>query len=308
MPSDSTSQPLPRSLSGISKAKEKQIARELSPVVAWPTLALAVLLPTTFALLVWLGFAGHLPLWACAVVLSFVSYAHYTLVHESVHGNVVAGRPRFAWVNTVVGWTGSIGLGIGWPVLLRTHVLHHSHTNTEKDPDIFVKGSLLRLLGRWVLNLSLGLVPMALLSLVYKGGYEKLRGVFSKSDVAQASAVAIFTLVLLGVAIATGHFMEWLCLWFIPTRIAVLILNVFFQWLPHYPFDRFDRYGNTRISLWAGGSVFTLQQNLHLMHHLWPSVPFYNYGRLYRALRPVLLEEGSRIEGLGVGPLARSRS
>jgi fatty acid desaturase len=38
------------------------------------------------------------------------------------------------------------------------------------------------------------------------------------------------------------------------------------------------------------------------MHHLWPSVPFYNYARLFHRLRPVLKAEGSRIEGLMVGP------
>ena len=75
--------------------------------------------------------------------------------------------------------------------------------------------------------------------------------------------------------------------------------------VPHYPFDRTDRYGATRISLWPGGDVILLLQNLHLMHHLWPGVPFYNYRRLFVALRPLLVAEGSRIEGLGVGPWAR---
>jgi fatty acid desaturase len=113
--------------------------------------------------------------------------------------------------------------------------------------------------------------------------------------------VTILTWALLIAAIVTDRTPEWLCLWFLPTRLGVLALNVFFQWLPHYPFDRTERYQNTRISLWTGGTLVLLQQNLHLMHHLWPSVPFYNYARLYRALRPVLIAEGSRIEGLRPG-------
>ena len=296
-----------RSISGISRAREKQIARALSPAVAWPTLALAVALPATFATFVFLGLAGRVPLWACAAVLSLVSYAHYTLVHESVHGNIVPGSPALAWVHTVVGWIGSLGLGIGWPALLRTHVLHHSHTNTERDPDIFVKGTFVELLGKWVVNSSLSLIPMVVSSRISKQGYERLRGVFSMPEIAQVSVVTAITLVLLVVSLATGHFLDWLCLWFFPTKVGILILNIFFQWLPHYPFDRTDRYGNTRVSLWAGGTFLTLQQNLHLMHHLWPSVPFYNYARLYRALRPVLVEEGSRIEGFGVGTWAKSK-
>jgi hypothetical protein len=61
------------------------------------------------------------------------------------------------------------------------------------------------------------------------------------------------------------------------------------------------------ISLWVGGTIFTLQQNLYLMHHLWPSVPFYNYHRLYRRLRSVLLEKGSRIEDPMTGAQARDK-
>ncbi len=310
MPADSGASPAAsdRSTSGISRAEEKRIAKALSPSVAWPTLALAVILPATFAAIVTLGFTGRAPLPACAAILSLVSYAHYTLVHESIHGNVVAGKPAWAWVNTVVGWIGSLGLGVGWPALQRTHVLHHSHTNTERDPDIFVKGTLAQLLRKWAVSVPLNLIPMALMKPIAPGRYQRLRSVFSLADVIQVSAVTVVTLALLVAAVATGHVLDWLFLWFIPTKIAILILNIFFQWLPHYPFDRTDRYGNTRISLWAGGTFLTLQQNLHLMHHLWPSVPFYNYARLYRALHPVLVEEGSRIEGFGVGPWGRAKA
>jgi beta-carotene hydroxylase len=308
MPADSGAMPVDRSQSGISRAQEKQIARSLSPAIARPTLVLAVVIPASFWGLAFLGLTDRLSLWACTPALALLSYAHYSLVHESIHGNVVAGHPRFAWINTVVGWIGSLGMGIGWPALLRTHLLHHSHTNTEHDPDIFVKGTLARLVGRWMINAPSSLIPMGLMRFIAPGPYERLRGVFSTADIVQVSAVSLLTLVLLAVALATGHVMDWLLLWFAPTRIGVLILNIFFQWLPHYPFDRTDRYGNTRISLWLGGTFLTLQQNLHLMHHLWPSVPFYNYARLYRALRPVLIEEGSRIEGFGVGPMARSRA
>lgn len=310
MPADSGAIPAAsdRSASGISRAQEKEIARSLSPTIAWPTLALAVILPTTFVTLVVLGLTDRLPLWVCAPVLGLVSYAHYTLVHESIHGNVVARNPRLAWVNTVVGWIGSLGLGIAWPALQKTHLLHHSHTNTERDPDIIVKGTLLQLLCKWVVNSVMGLIPLGLMRFIAPARFERLGSIFTKVDIVLISALPAAVLTALAISLATGHFIDWLCLWFIPTRIGLLILNVMFQWLPHYPFDRTDRYGNTRISLWATGTFMTLQQNLHLMHHLWPSVPFYNYARLFRALRPVLIEEGSRIEGLGVGPWVKVKA
>lgn len=297
-----------RAAIGISHAEERRIALELSPPVAWPTLVLATALPATFLGLVGLGFAGALPLWACTPILAVVSYAHYTLVHESIHGNVVASPKSLHWINTAVGWIGSIGVGIGWPALQRTHVLHHSHTNTERDPDISVKGTFAQLLAKWLGTAPMSLLPLAALRFVNPERYKRLGAIMSPGEIAQVSALTFFTLALLAAAVATGHVAEWLMLWFLPQRLGILILNIFFQWLPHHPFDRTERYLNTRISLWAGGTFLLLQQNLHLMHHLWPSVPFYNYARLFRRLRPVLAAEGSRIEGLMVGPRRRAIS
>jgi|EndMetStandDraft_2_1072991.scaffolds.fasta_scaffold39233_2 beta-carotene hydroxylase len=297
----------PEAARSISKAEERQIARDLSPPVAWPTLGLTVLLPVAFAALVFAGFQEVLPLWACTMLIALVAYGHFTLLHEAIHGNVVSSPKSLLWVNSLVGWIGAVGVGLGWPALRRGHLLHHSHTNTDRDPDIFAKGTFVQLLGKWAMSVPFSLVPMTVMSRIGRSNsrYAALRSEMSAWEMHGASLPGYLTLGLLGAALLTGHFTEWLLLWFIPQRLAFLILQIFFQWLPHYPFDRDDRYGNTRISLWMFGTALTFQQNLHLMHHLWPGVPFYNYGRLFVALRPVLEAEGARIEGLGVGPLAR---
>ncbi len=295
-----------RAATGISHAEEKRIALSLSPAVAWPTLLLAAALPATLLTVIAMGFTRALPLWACTPMLAAVSYAHYSLVHESIHGNVVARPQSLGWINTVVGWIGALGMGAGWPALQRTHLLHHSHTNTERDPDIVVKGTFGQLLVKWLVMVPMSLLPIFAIRFINPERYRRLGAILSPAEIAQVSAVTLFTWALLIAAIATGRVADWLMLWFLPTRLGVLILNVFFQWLPHHPFDRTERYLNTRISLWPGGTVLLLQQNLHLMHHLWPSVPFHNYARLFRALRPVLVAENSRIEGLIVGPHRRT--
>lgn len=295
-----------RAAIGISHAEERRIAMALSPAVAWPTLALALILPASLIAVIGLGLTDALPLWLCTPILAALSYAHYTLVHEAIHGNVVA-RPRGAtWINTLVGWIGALGMGAGWPALQRTHVLHHAHTNTERDPDIAVKGTFLQLLKKWLVGLPVSLLPIFAVKFINPARYQRLGKVLNPTEIAQVSAVTLLTLALLAAAIATGHVLDWLMLWFLPTRLGILLLNIFFQWLPHHPFDRTERYLNTRISLWPGGTVLLLQQNLHLMHHLWPSVPFYNYARLFRRLRPVLKAEGSRVEGLWVGARRRT--
>ena len=290
----------------LAPAEEKRMARELSPATAWPTLSLAVVLPAVHWTVVGLGLAGVVPLPLCTLILTPTSYAHYTLVHECIHGNLAPGHPRMRWLNTLVGWVGALGLAFNWPMMLRQHALHHAHTNTEDDPDIFVKGTLAQLLVKWVQRLVIGaMIPLIVLRWIAPAKYRQATAHLRGSEVLQASAVALVIIQLFVASVVTGHVLEWVLLLYVPTRLGGLILTIFFQWLPHHPFDRSERYLNTRISLWPGAAILTLQQNLHLIHHLWPSVPFYNYGRLYRRLHPTLVAKGSRIEGLAV---SRSRA
>jgi beta-carotene hydroxylase len=283
----------------LTPAEEKRIAKELSPPVAWPTVAMALALPMGFWGLAALGFIGVVPFWIATPILTVLSYAHYTLVHESIHGNLTPGFPRLRGLNTLVGWLGALGLSYNWPMLMRSHTLHHAHTNSDADPDIWIKGSFGQLLLKWfAVQVVLTLIPLFVVRFIAPEQYRRMAAQLRGSEVAQASAIALIVLLLLGLSIYYGRVSDWIFLLFIPTRLAALNLAVFFSWLPHYPFDRTERYLNTRISLWRAGSFLTLQQNLHLMHHLWPSVPFYNYARLYRRLLPVLIAKGSRIEGL----------
>lgn len=281
--------------------EEKRLARELSPRVAWPTLALAVVLPAAYLAVAQIGWLRLLPLWACALVLSVVAYAHYTLVHEAIHDNLVPGHPRLRWLNPVVGWIGALALGYNWPSLMRSHVLHHAHTNTDEDPDIYVKGGFAALLYKTVKMTVLAQVPLFVLRVFAPQRHRATSYYLLGSEKLQADAVSLAMLASLALSIYIGRFADWLCLLFLPAVGASLLLAVLFQWLPHHPFDRTERYLNTRISLWRGGGLFTLQQNYHLIHHLWPSVPFYNYGRAYRRLHPTLAAKGSRIEGLAPG-------
>lgn len=288
----------PPNLAGaLSPIEEKRLARELSPRMAWPTLALAVILPALYLGIAQFGWIRMLPLWACAVVLTIVAYAHYTLVHEAIHDNLVPGHPRLRWLNPVVGWIGALALGYNWPSLMRSHVLHHAHTNTAEDPDIYVKGGFGALLFKTLTLNVLVQVPLFVLRFVAPQRYRDTSYYLQGSEKLQADAVSVAMLGSLALSVAIGRFADWLCLLFLPAVGANLLLAVLFQWLPHHPFDRTERYLNTRISLWRGGGVFTLQQNYHLIHHLWPGVPFYNYGRLYRRLHPTLAAKGSRIEG-----------
>ena len=91
-------------------------------------------------------------------------------------------------------------------------------------------------------------------------------------------------------------------LWWLPSRLAGLPLMVLFSWLPHVPFDSTARFHNTRINTFRGSTWLLLHQDRHLIHHLYPSVPWYRYRALFHDVRPLLEAEGARVEGRDSNP------
>ena len=83
-------------------------------------------------------------------------------------------------------------------------------------------------------------------------------------------------------------------LWFFPSRLAFIGIGYAFFWLPHshwpdehrtlkqsenFTLATLLRIGNERLM-----NPLLQYQNYHLIHHLWPTTPFYNNERVYRLL------------------------
>jgi beta-carotene hydroxylase len=280
----------------MSFREERQVAASLSPAVAWPTLRLALLLPLAQAGLIAAALLGLVPLWLVILPLGYIHFAYYTLVHESIHGNVMR-RPRYAWVHKLLGWWGSLNMMTSYPALRRIHLLHHQHTNTDGDPDYnLCHGPLWKSIGRVVALRTLLLLPLPIVRLVPAASYT-IKQARLTPDEMKVHAITVTALQLaFWVAVALGYAKIAVLLYWIPMMIGLVLLNTFFQWLPHVPFDKTDRYGKAGV-YWPVAHRVLLGQNLHLGHHLWPSVPFYNYRRLNDRLRPQFESAGARIYG-----------
>ena len=88
--------------------------------------------------------------------------------------------------------------------------------------------------------------------------------------------------VILGVLMAQFGWFYPVMLWFVPAFLAQALLAFAFDWLPHHPHERTERYLNTRVVAIPGISAFLLSQNYHLIHHLYPNIPFYHYKKCLR--------------------------
>ncbi len=107
---------------------------------------------------------------------------------------------------------------------------------------------------------------------------------------------AVQTAVVIALIIA-GYGFQFVVLWLIPWFVANHLMLTAFAWFPHHDHSATGRYRDTRISLFPLGDILYLQQNLHLIHHMVPPVPWYRYRATFKELRPLLEQNGARIEG-----------
>jgi beta-carotene hydroxylase len=81
--------------------------------------------------------------------------------------------------------------------------------------------------------------------------------------------------------------------WFVPLAIVGLLLGLFFDYLPHRPFKERDRWHNARIYPSFILNWLIMGQNYHLIHHLWPAIPWYYYEKAYFQMQPLLDAKGA---------------
>jgi beta-carotene hydroxylase len=205
-----------------------------------------------------------------------------TVIHDACHN--VAHRNRV--VNAILGHGSALMLCFSFPVFTRVHMQHHANVNDPKnDPDHVVStwGPLLLINARFM----------------YHEVYFFQRRLWRKYELLEW----MIARVVLGIIIFLGHhygFLGYLCnFWFVPLALVGWALGLFFDYLPHRPFEERNRWKNARVYPSALLNWLILGQNYHLIHHLWPSVPWYNYERAYYATKPLLDARGSH-QSLGI--------
>lgn len=278
--------------------------RRYSGSFAWPTLLLAGSV-VVGELGVWVGVGlGILPLWVGSLLCVGLAYAAFTPLHEACHGNIHGRYRRWRWLGPVVGWSMGLFLLGPFSAFQVLHLRHHAKTNDpEADPDLWVKG---RGLGVVLRCATISLHYYALF--LSRPGRSEATASAASSPRSMRRDTVLCLLLLAGLATLgslAGFALEVLFLWIVPALLALGMLAFAFDWLPHHPHRERGRMRDTRV-VEAGFplrgllSAALFAQNYHLIHHLYPRVPFYRYGQVFRAMRPQLVAEGARIDRLGL--------
>jgi beta-carotene hydroxylase len=241
-----------------------------------PTL-LMFLLAVTLAVLSATGhFCWHWYSWCCFIINVLALHMVGTVIHDACHN--VAHRNRI--VNAILGHGSALMLCFSFPVFTRVHMQHHANVNDPvNDPDHLVStaGPLLMINARFLYH------EVFFFQRQLWRKYELLEWVLARS--------------LLAVTVVLGYrygFIDYIFhFWFVPLAIVGLALGLFFDYLPHRPFQERDRWKNARVYPNRVLNWLIMGQNYHLVHHLWPSIPWYYYEQAYLETKPLLDAKGA---------------
>ena len=221
-------------------------------------------------------------------------YLAFTPMHDAAHGAISGRRPGLRWIDGLVGWSCGFLFFAPFVAFRRLHLRHHSTTNhPRRDPDYWVASAgPIGLLVR-----CLTIIPHSYRFFLASGGFG---GAEHNRERSQAIAVLGFLIALLCLLVGSGYTQLFLVLWGVPTLLASGFLAFSFDWLPHHPHRSRARFKDTRLVSGWGLHWLLLAQDLHLIHHLHPRVPFYRYRRLYKRLGPEL--DAQRVQTRHVWP------
>ena len=249
---------------GIPKVDRHLLRRPTSGPLN-PTLLLFAGAVSSFGVSTILAIAGRVPLTLCAIVNGVCLYCLYTVTHEAVH--------RLAHPNSNVNdWLGRVAAaleGLTFPLFRVIHLQHHAHTNDpRRDPDYVIGRK-----PRWLLPL------WTLVRLTHDNLFVLQRRLWRGKRARLLEHLATLALQVAAVTAASafGQLQTVVMLWIAPVVISGMLLELTVAWVVHYPHESQHPLENTRLYPGLLWQVLTLNQNYHLVHHLWTGIPWYRY-------------------------------
>ena len=273
----------------------RSIVQPLTGKFAWRTLVhfMAVLLG--IAAVVALAISGHLSYWAAVPANAILIYFMFAPLHEATHDNIVGPNSRLGWLTGVIGHVSGFVLLAPYVGFRPLHLHHHNHTNDPaEDPDYWVKSSNYIM----VILRCMVIQPVYVLHL-YKIARDP---VIMRAFVWEIVCVVAYFLII-AAAYLYGFGGNLMLLWILPAYIGVVMCPLMFDWPVHHPHTEMGRYTDSAVLLFPRPirrvmDLFFQGHSYHLLHHMYPRVPYYHYGTAYYALEPGLSGLSAKVRRL----------
>ncbi|MBP1872547.1 hypothetical protein LPJGGPFB_04443 [Ensifer adhaerens] len=267
--------------------------RTISPIsrIEWQTVALAIIIYGGFFALTW--FWQSLPVMAVIGLGGWLIAWHGSLQHEVIHGHPTRNR----FVNDAVGWP-PLSLWLPYAIYRAGHLTHHRDehlTDPIEDPEssYFTQaawermGGAGRLLADWNTTLlgRLTLGPIVMIAsflaqeaaLVLNG--DRRRAAIWIRHAIGVAAILVWVIEVCGMPL-------WLY------GFGFVYVGAALTRLRSYAEHRYADHHDERTAIVENSPLFGLlflYNNLHVLHHKRPGVPWYRIPLLYRRDRDALI-------------------
>lgn len=213
-----------------------------------------------------------------------------TLLHEAAHG-VLAKNKK---LNRLIGEFFSGGLVYQtWSSYRASHVMAHHHKlgDKDKDPDFqfYLKSGVYENKSRRAFFFQYLVCPILFVSSFSSLKYLLVHRLFQDAKAKELAVLLVSHSVLAAVGTYFAGAKFYFLYWLLPYLTVFQAITWFIELAEHYPI-----VANAQSNLYATRNRFSHPveqvltgmhgENFHLIHHLFPSVPFWNMQRAHRIL------------------------
>lgn len=253
----------------------KQLSKR--PRIAWPTLVILFATVLPILILYVLAIVGKIsPVWS-GILSGLISYFTFSSIHDGLHRSV----STIDWLNETVCVATNFLIFpyLSTGIIRWGHMQHHRFTGEPgKDPDLFIAKNIWHLL-------TVGVVW----DFYYFARYFANRNERPEQEFRRTMIRFVFGMaVMAGITIFLPT--NAIIFWCFASRIGLLSIAFIFMYLPHQPHTVQQKDAPYQATLIRSGWDWLLTptmayQNWHLVHHLYPTVPFYRYKKVWNAKR-----------------------
>jgi beta-carotene hydroxylase len=248
----------------LSAVADAAARRARPPLLDPPTTAVMLVMLVGFPLLVVAHHRGFVAGWVAVVVGTVLMNLSFTAWHEPAHGNF----SRSSRVNHVAGWLTSFGsVYPGYFARRREHLIHHKYQGVPGMDPVYAR-----------IQATFWTFPLRVLRSNLTGPTTAVPQSFVRLSRGQKAADAVSNGAVLVVLAASGLLGFWpslLLAWIVPRAVVFWIHAYYVCFFPHSVPGGGYRVYRVRPSAWL--PFATMGQNLHGLHHRYPSIPWHAY-------------------------------
>jgi len=265
----------------LSPKAERALARSFMGRIQWEMIVIGIGQSMLWVTTLVLTIAGVVPLWLGFVLATICMSMAYLPSHEGQHGNLSGRQDQWRWIDFVVGQISLLGLKQSHEVLRATHMKHHAHTN---DPDLDVDYQS-RADHWWKPAVAVHRRDAQTLQNHIERDPKFAEAILRGIPIAKLLSLTQLVMVVL-------FPLETLLVWWLPSKIGLSYIYVYFAWEPHRPGTQTGRYADTRFWTIPAPRFLCHSMQTHVIHHMYPTIPHWDEPKAMEALRPFMIERG----------------